>query len=133
MNILSVEGIGPVNASKLQATGIRTTGSLLKIGATKKGRKELALASSISESKILAWVNKADLMRVKGVGEEYSDLLEVTGVDTVKELRNRNAGNLHKAILDINSTKKLVRRPPSLSEVENWVQHAKSLEPLVTY
>jgi predicted flap endonuclease-1-like 5' DNA nuclease len=133
MNIIKIEGIGEVYRSKLNAIGITTTGALLKAGTTPKGRKELAEKSGITETLILEWVNLADLMRVKGVGEEYSDLLEEAGVDTVKELRNRRADNLHKAMLETNAQKKLVRRPPSLKEVESWVEQAKALPPVVTY
>lgn len=133
MKIIAIEGIGPVNARKLQEQGIRTTEALLKRGANPAGRRELAAASGIAEEAILGWVNRADLMRVKGVGEEYSDLLEVAGVDTVKELRRRNAENLHQAMLAANEAKKLVRRPPALSEVERWIAHAKTLAPAVTY
>ena len=133
MNIQKVEGIGPVNASKLQAVGIRTTNALLLVAADKKGRVDLATKTGISEHMILEWINRADLMRVKGVGEEYSDLLEAAGVDTVKELRNRNPQNLFDALHRVNESKKLVRRPPSLAEVENWVKGAKSLKPLVTH
>jgi len=133
MNILKIEGIGPTYAEKLKNVGVSTTERLLKVGADKKGREDLAAKSGISETLILEWVNLADLIRIKGVGEEYSDLLEEAGVDTVKELRNRRADNLHKALLETNEAKNLVRRPPSMSEVESWVEQAKSLPPVVTY
>jgi predicted flap endonuclease-1-like 5' DNA nuclease len=133
MNILKIEGIGPVNAAKLQEVGVRTTEGLLKVAASKAGRRKLAAAADITESQILEWVNRADLIRIKGVGEEYSDLLEAAGVDTVKELRNRNPNNLHQALLDVNTAKKLVRRPPSLSAVQGWVANAKTLAPLITH
>ena len=133
MNIEKIEGIGPKNAAALAKAGIKTTEGLLKAGATKKGRKELAEKSKISETNILGWVNRADLMRVKGVGEEYSDLLEKAGVDTVKELRNRNAANLWKAMKEVNDKKNLVRALPSQSSVEAWVAQAKQLDPVVKY
>jgi len=133
MNIIKIEGIGPKYRKKLYAAGINTIEGLLKAGAAKKGRKALAEKSGITETLILEWVNLADLMRVKGVGEEYSDLLEEAGVDTVKELRNRNPENLHKAMLATNEKKKLVRRPPALSEVQSWVSQAKKLPPVVSY
>jgi len=133
MNIIKIEGIGEVYRKKLYAIDINTTNALLKAGKTKKGRQALAEKSGISETLILEWVNLADLMRIKGVGEEYSDLLEEAGVDTVKELRNRNPENLHQAMLETNEKKKLVRRPPSLSEVQSWVSQAKELPPVVTY
>ena len=133
MKIINVEGIGPVYAEKLAAAGVNTTADLLKAGAARKGRADLAAKTGISEKMILEWVNHADLARVKGVGSEYSDLLEAAGVDTVKELRNRNPENLHQAILTTNQAKKLVRRVPSLKEVTAWVAAAKELEPLVTH
>ena len=132
-SIETIEGVGGVYGKKLRAAGVRSTGALLKKGATPNGRKALAEATGFSGHQILEWVNRADLMRVRGVGEEYSDLLEASGVDTVKELRNRNADNLLAAMLLVNDKKNLVRRPPSLSMVERWVAHAKQLPPVVTY
>ncbi len=133
MKIETIEGIGPAYAKKLRANGIKTTEGLLKKGADKKGRAAIAEASKIDETLILNWVNRADLMRVKGVGEEYSDLLEAAGVDTVKELRNRKPANLHAKMLEVNAAKKLARRPPSVSMVERWVAAAKELPPVVKY
>lgn len=133
MNIEKIEGIGPKYAQKLIEQSIRSTDALLKAGANRKGREDLAAKTGISEKLILEWVNRADLMRVKGVGEEYSDLLEAAGVDTVRELRNRRADNLHKALAETNAAKKLVRRVPTLVEVEHWIEDAKKLAPMVTY
>lgn len=133
MNIEKIEGIGPKFAQKLVEQGIRSTSALLKAAGNRKGREDLAAKSGISEKLILEWVNRADLMRVKGVGEEYSDLLEAAGVDTVRELRNRRAENLQKAMAETNAVKKLVRRVPSLTEVEHWIEYAKTLAPMVTY
>ncbi|MCG8444752.1 MAG: DUF4332 domain-containing protein [Hyphomicrobiales bacterium] len=131
--IADIEGIGPVYAGKLEAAGIKTTGALLKRAASPKGRKDLSSESGLEESQILKWANMADLMRVKGVGEEYSELLEAAGVDTVKELRNRRADNLHAKMVEVNAEKKLVRVLPGLSNVERWVAHAKELDPVMTY
>ena len=97
-SIDAIEGIGHKYATKLRKARVRTTEALLKAGATKKGRKDLAEATGLSDHQILEWVNRADLMRVKGVSRQYSDLLEAAGVDTVKELRNRKPANLHAAI-----------------------------------
>ena len=133
MKIINIEGIGPAYAQKLSKVNINTIEKLLKLGASKKGREEISTQSGISETLILEWVNLADLMRIKGIGEEYSDLLEEAGVDTVKELRNRNPENLFKALQETNEQKKLVRRPPAKSQVINWVEQAKGLPPLVTY
>jgi len=133
MNINKIEGIGPQYATKLEEQGVRTTDSLLNYASHRKGREQLASSTGIPEKKILEWVNRADLMRIKGIGEEYSDLLEVAGVDTVKELANRNPENLHRSLLETNAAKKLVRHYPSLSQVQNWVNQAKNLPAVVTY
>jgi PAS domain S-box-containing protein len=128
-----IEGIGPVYALKLLEVGIKTTDDLLEQGKTRKGREDLVEKTGISSLLILKWVNMADLMRIKGVGEEYSELLERAGVDTVKELRNRNPKNLHDAMAQYNESHKVVRRLPTLAEVESWVQEAKESEPVMTY
>ena len=133
MNIENVGGIGPAYAKTLREAGIRSTARLLRVAGDKGGRSRLAAETGISEKLILEWVNHADLMRIKGVGEEYSDLLEEAGVDTVNELKNRVPKNLHRTMLEVNQAKKLVRRPPALSMVERWVSQAKKLEPMVTY
>lgn len=131
--ITDIEGIGPAYAKKLESVNIRSVDALLKKGCTKKGRQEIAAATGIDESTILKWVNFADLFRVKGIGSEYSELLEKAGVDSVKELRNRKAENLHAKLVEINESHKLVRQLPGLSSVESWIEIAKNLEPMVSH
>ena len=132
-NIATIEGIGPVFAEKLTAAGVKTVEALLDKAKDPKGRKALAEASGIDEKKILNWANKADLMRIKGVGEEYSDLLEASGVDTVKELKHRKAENLHAKMTEVNEAKKLVRALPTLKAVTDWIEQAKELPAVMTY
>jgi predicted flap endonuclease-1-like 5' DNA nuclease len=133
--IETIEGIGPKYKKMLAKVGVTNTKHLLDRGAKRKGRKDLSVESGVDETLILKWTNMADLMRVKGVGEEYSELLEIAGVDTVKELRKRKADNLHKAMSDANAKrkKKLVRQLPGLAQVEKWIAHAKELPPMVSY
>ena len=128
-----VEGIGEVYAGKLKEVGVETPQELLERGATPKGRKDLAEAADISEHLILKWVNHVDLYRIKGIGSEYADLLEASGVDTVVELAQRNPTNLTNRMLEVNSEKNLVRKPPTLSQVEDWVEQAKSLPRMISY
>lgn len=128
-----IEGIGPVYAKKLRAAGVRSIEALLKAGATPAGRKEIAKKTNIGDEYILDWVNRADLMRISGIGEEYGDLLEKAGVDTVVELAQRSPSALHKKLLEVNVEKKLVRRPPSLTMVTGWVDKAKRLPRAVSY
>lgn len=132
-SIETIEGIGAKYGKKMRAAGIRSTGALLKAAAGPKDRKALAEKTGFSDHQILEWANRADLMRVRGVAEEYSDLLEAAGVDTVKELRTRNAENLVAKMAEVNAARKLVRRLPALSMVKRWIAHAKELPPVMTY
>ena len=132
-SIDTIEGIDHKQATSLRKARIRTAEALLKKGSTRKGRKEIATTTGISDKLILEWVNRADLMRVRGVGEEYSDLLESAGVDTVKELRRRNPANLLASMMQVNSKKLLVRRLPTEAMVESWVEHAAELDAIIKY
>lgn len=132
-SIMDVEGIGKTYAVKLQAVGVKTTETLLEQGGSPKGRKALADKTGISEKLILEWVNHVDLYRIKGVGSEYSDLLEEAGVDTVVELATRKPENLVKAMEDANKKKDLVRKMPTLGMVTDWVEQAKKLPRIVSY
>ncbi len=131
--IEEIEGIGPVYAEKLGAAGITTTDQLLEACADPKGRADMAGKCDIEQKRILRWANMADLMRISGVGEEYSDLLEAAGVDTVKELRTRVAANLHAKMVEVNEAKKLVRQVPAETQVTKWVEQARDLDPKLTY
>ncbi len=132
-SLKDIEGIGPAFAEKLAKAGIKTVEGLLSAGATPKGRTELEAKSGVAHKLILEWVNHADLYRIKGVGSEYSDLLEEAGVDTVVELATRNAENLYKKMVEVNAEKKLVRQLPTQAKVTDWVAQAKALPRLVSY
>ena len=132
-SIIDVEGIGPAYKKKLKGIGIATTDALLEAGATPKGRKELAEKTGIGDALILEWVNLSDLYRIKGVGSEYSDLLEEAGVDTIVELSKRVPKNLCEKIVEINTNKKLVRKLPTEAQVTDWVDQAKKLPRKVSY
>ena len=131
--ITMIESIGPVMKDKLAAAGISTVEGLLDKGASKSGRKAIADASGLDAGKILDWVNMADLFRINGIASQFAELLKATGVDTVKELRTRNPENLHAALVKTQEEKGLTRIVPSASKVEDFVEQAKSLEPVVTY
>ena len=132
-SIDAIEGLAAKNATRLRKAGVRTTEALLKKAGARRGRRELSKAASLAEKQILQWVNRADLMRVKGIGSEYSDLLEAAGVDTIKELRNRSATALTKKMTEINQSKKLVRRLPTEDMVRTWIAEAKKLAPIVSH
>jgi predicted flap endonuclease-1-like 5' DNA nuclease len=131
--LTQIEGIGESYAKKLEQAGLSTVEELLECGSSPKGRKDLVDKTGISAALILKWVNRADLFRIKGIGEEYADLLEVAGVDTVPELAQRNPQNLYQKLAEVNADKKLVRRLPAQAQVEGWVAQAKDLPRAVTY
>ncbi len=128
-----IEGIGSAYAAKLNKVGVRGTSGLLKMGGTKKGRQELAKQTGFNAKTILGWVNRADLFRVKGIGAQYSDLLEAAGVDTVVELANRRPEALLEAMTKANKKLNKVNQMPALSLVKAWVKNAKSLKRAVEY
>jgi predicted flap endonuclease-1-like 5' DNA nuclease len=131
--IIDIQGIGPAYSEKLIAAGIETVDQLLEKGATAKGRKAIEEATGIDHGRVLTWVNHADLFRVKGIGPQFSELLEAAGVDTVKELATRNAANLCAKMNEVNEAKHLTRRVPTVVEIQRFIDGAKALDPAVTY
>lgn len=131
--IEEIEGIGPANAKKLAKAKIKTTKSLLNLCCDRKGRKAVSGETGISEKQLLKWANMADLMRISGIGQEFSELLEAAGVDTVKELRRRSVANLATKMAEVNAKKKLTRRVPAESMVARWVDQAKKMDPMITH
>ena len=131
--LVDIEGVGEKYAEKLKAAGVGSSEALLEKGKTPAGRKQIAEASGVSDKLILEWVNRVDLARIKGVGSEYADLLEASGVDTVVELSKRVPENLLKKMEEVNTAKKLVRKMPVLSQVTDWVDQAKKLPRVISY
>ncbi|HET8810781.1 MAG TPA: DUF4332 domain-containing protein [Flavobacteriaceae bacterium] len=131
--IEEIESIGPATAAKMAKAGITTVEDLMEQAHSKAGRKKVSELTGIGESQLLTFVNMGDLMRIKGVGSEFSELLQASGVDTVKEFRTRNAANLEVKMNEVNATKKLTRRVPTESQLQEFINIAKTLEPMVTH
>ncbi len=131
--IEEIEGIGPTFGEKLKAAGVTSTADLLTSCCDPKGRKGLAETTGIPYDNLLKWTNRADLMRISGVGKQFSELLENAGVDTVKELRTRRPDNLTKKMEEVNSLKKLARSNPKESQVAEWVTQAKTMDAIITH
>jgi len=128
-----IEGIGEAYEAKLNAVGINSVEALLEACITKKDRTELAEKAEISEKLILKWANHADLFRIKGIAGQYAELLEAAGVDTVPELATRKAENIFKKMLETNEAKNLVKKPPSESQVQDWIKQAAELPRILKY
>ncbi len=131
--IETIEGIGSTYAAKLAEAGITTTDDYLEKCGGKSGRKAVADATGISDKLILTWANMVDLTRISGVAGEFAELMVAAGVDTVKELRTRNAANLATKMGEVNAEKKLTRTVPSADTVTKWIEQAKTMEPAITH
>ena len=131
--IESIEGSGGGYGEALRNAGIKTVGNLLETCCDKKSRKQISAKTGISEKLLLKWVNMADLFRIRGVASQYAELLECTGVDTVRELAQRRPDSLHARMIETNQEKRVVRQVPSLKIVESWVTSAKALPRKVTH
>ncbi|MBC8426167.1 DUF4332 domain-containing protein [bacterium] len=128
-----IEGIGPAYAEKLSAAGIATTEDLLDKCCTPAGRASVAETTGMGESTVLKWTNMADLMRISGIGPQFSELLKGAGVDTVKELRTRNAENLAAKMEEVNNEKNLAKTSPPHATIQKWVEAAGEMAPKITY
>jgi|ERR1700745_33593 predicted flap endonuclease-1-like 5' DNA nuclease len=131
-HINKIEGIGPSH-TKFAEVGVTTVEHLLKAGATPKGRKELATKTGFHEHHLLKWVNQADLLRINGVGRQYAELLQSSGVDSVKELAQRKPDHLHEKLKESNDSKRKVHIVPNLTSLTNWISEAKKLPRVVSY
>lgn len=133
MKVEEIEGIGPAYAATLQEAGIHTSDDLLERAGPKKGRDELAAATGISGKLLLDWANACDLMRIKGIGAQFSDLLEAAGVDSAAELAQRNPANLATTFAELNAARATTRRAPTEEMVAEWIEQAKKLPKVVTH
>ena len=131
--ITDIEGIGPAFADKLATARITTTEDLLDMCATKQGRAKISDSTGIGEGTLLTWANMADLMRISGIGGQYAELLKESGVDTVKELRTRNAENLATAMKKINDERNVTKGEASPKTVADWIAKASELDPKITH
>ncbi len=128
-----IEGIGEEHAGRLKEAGIQSVQALLDKGSSPEGRNELAKTSGIAEAQLLRWLSHADLFRIRGIGEEYADLLQLAGIDTVPELAQRSAENLHRMLIDANEKTPLVRQLPSVNQVKSWIDQARQLPRIIHF
>lgn len=127
-----VVGVSLKDATKLRKAGIKTSQGLIENASTRKARTELAGRTGIVPRSLQTWVHHADLLRVKGVGGEYAELLVAAGVETIRDLRRRNATALLAKIISMNGADKVVRRLPTESMLNGWIDSAREIEPSIT-
>ncbi len=133
VRVKELRGMSESLATDLIKKGIRTSDELLTAARDGKARQELAKMLGTDVKAVLEMANRADLARVKGIGKVYSDLLEQAGVDTVRELATRNAANLLHKITELNAAQNLAGRLPTLKQVQDWIDQAKSLPRSLEY
>jgi predicted flap endonuclease-1-like 5' DNA nuclease len=132
VRIGEIEGIGEAHASALSRVGVTHVRHLLQRAATAGGREELARETGLSKAQLMEWLNHIDLMRIRGVGAEYSDLLEAAGVDSPAELAQHRAAQLATLLAQTNAQHPLVRRVPSEKVLAGWISEARTLPRLLT-
>jgi predicted flap endonuclease-1-like 5' DNA nuclease len=130
-NIDQVAGVDHKKATKLRKAGIRTSKALIEAASTRRGRTDLARATGLSPKDLQMWVHHSDLLRVRGIGAEYAELLVAAGVDTLRDLRRRNPTALVAKIIGLNGSNRVVSRLPTESMVESWIDAAGDLEPSI--
>lgn len=130
-SIGQIEGLDPKSATRLRKAGVRTTEGLLKEAAGRRGRSDLAERANLDPDHLLGWCQHADMMRIKGIGGEYAELLDAAGVTTIRSLARRNPSTLLQAMAELNERKRIVRRMPTASMVGQWIELAKQTDPLV--
>jgi predicted flap endonuclease-1-like 5' DNA nuclease len=128
-----IEGIGASHNAALSRAGVTHVRHLLQRAATPDERETLARETGLATGLLLEWVNHIDLMRIRGVGAEYSDLLEAAGVDSPVELAQRSPGRLAALLAETNAQHPLVRRAPSEKVLAGWISEARTLPRLITY
>ncbi len=126
-----VAGVSVRDATKLRKAGIKTSGGLIENASTRRARTELSSKTGIAPRDLQTWVHHADLLRVKGIGGEYAELLVAAGVETVRDLRRRNATALLAKVIGMNGSNKVVRRLPTESMLTGWIEAAKGVEPSI--
>ena len=128
-SIRAIEDIGVRHQARLRAADLGSCKSLLEAGATKRGRRVISETVGVAESRVFEWVNKAALMRIRGISTQYSELLEAVGVDSLRKLRKSRITQLHKALIRANEHRRnpLVKRIPSQDQIKDWIRQAKRL------
>ena len=132
-SIDAIEDIGAPHRPRRPAADLSSSEALLRAGATRRGRRLIAETVGVAETRVLEWVHKADLMRIKGISTRYSQLLEAVDIDSVRKLKKCRPAQLYRSLLLENSQrrKRLVGRTPSAKQVGQWVKQARRLPPIV--
>ena len=67
-----------------------------------------------------------DISMLDGVGPKYQELLRAAGYNTISSIAESTPETLFLKIIEINNETEITKRPPTMSNVEDWVTAAKS-------
>lgn len=122
--VAEIKGLHPEAHARLQEKGITHNEHLLEHTRDPHKRNELLKHLGVDSAQLTEWTNRADLMRLKGVSTEMSNLLEECGVDSCKELQHRKVDHLHARLHEINDAKKIAHHVPPKAQIEAWIKEA---------
>jgi hypothetical protein len=122
--ITEIKGLDADMHQRMIAVGIVTVEDLVAQVDSPAQRAALAHRLGVSAGQLAEWVNRADLMRLTGVGTEMANLLEECGVDSCKELQHRVPANLYVKLKTLNDEKHITHHAPSVGQVESWIRQA---------
>jgi predicted flap endonuclease-1-like 5' DNA nuclease len=129
--IESIEGIGAGFGKRLRADGIDTTEKLLALCATDDGVAQVCKCVDLDEGTVRNWGTMADLMRIKGLGGQWAELMWRAGVKNVQDLAAQEVEPLRARFREVNEAENRVAELPGESRVTKFIEQAKILDPLL--
>ncbi len=131
--LVKIGGLQARDRLALKRRRISTTERLLTSAGNAEKRSQLAQSTGIAPDTLLSLVQRADLSRIKGIGTAFTYLLAQIGIVNVQGLAQAEPGKLREQLHAVNQQEQILRRAPTLEEVESWVSLARRIEKLVTY
>lgn len=119
-----IAGVQPAYAVTLENLGIRYSTDLLGTDAAR-----IASALGIPVETVQNWQSMSDLLRIKGVGPQFADLLLECGIRSLRDLAAADPRDLVLRIL-MTSTSRNLRfpiPPIGLGHTQKWVRQAQEI------
>ena len=129
--IEAIEGIGPGFGGKLRADGIDTTEKLLEACSTDAGIAKVCACVDLDENTVRNWATMADLMRIKGLGGQWAELMWRSGISSVQDLASQEVAPLRLRFREVNDAEHRVAELPGENRVTSFIDQAKSLDPVI--
>jgi hypothetical protein len=124
-------GVQAEHVARLAAAGIKNSDQMLKAGANRAQRAELAQKTGVPEATILELVKLSDLARLPGVKGIRARLYYDAGVDSVEKLAGWQPEALRLMVTEYVERTGFEGIPPLPKEVSSTVANAQKLTRLV--